>query len=195
MQRRVLTLGFPLSTCSVMASGLPVCTASAYARGPPSRAAGVVTPASTASTTSKAPPVVTTTSKFGSGMPRPAVRPLSGRQPQFCSHPPLMTSPSHSLAVVRRATTKINAYAQQPVLTVPIAKATPTTNASVAASRVLAAVALDLQDEVTVEDSVKMPTIAENKIFIEPAGKRRKKEPAVYNKVRGGQEDSHCHCK
>ena len=73
-------------------------------------------------------------------------------------------------------------------MTVPIAKSTPVTNASIEVSRVLAAVTMDLEADAMGNDSAKMPTIAENKVFLEPLGKRRKKEPAIYNKVRGDKK-------
>ena len=68
-------------------------------------------------------------------------------------------------------------------MTVPVTKTTPVTNAHVEASRVLAAVALDMEADTRNIDSSKMPTIAENRVFLEPSGKRRKNEPAIYNKV------------
>ena len=132
--------------------------------------------------------MATTTSKSGSVTFGLAVRPLSGRQPQYCDRPPSMGSLASSTTFVRRATTMINPHTMRPAVTVPVAKTTPLTNASIEASRVLAAVTMDLEADAVGSDSSKMPTVAENKVFLEPSGKRRKKEPAVYNEVRGDKK-------
>ena len=42
---------------------------------------------------------------------------------------------------------------------------------------VLAAVAMDVETEAMSSDTSKLPTILECKVFLEPSGKRRKKEP------------------
>ena len=174
----------------------------AYARRPPAAkhiatpSGSVWTPSRTTlrgtpstlslATSSKARGDLATTSKAKCPATHIATRPISQRQPQFDVHAPAFTNtpPSRTL---RPPTTTINRHIESHRHSIPVPKSAPITNHAERVAKLLEEVAADFEKDLTSTPapSTSLPSISEDKIFLEPAGKRRKKEPAVYNKTRG----------